>query len=403
MTGVTVRRGSSALRLPAFRRLCAAWVLSNLGDGVLFLTLAIWVKDLTGSTATAGLVFAALGLPVLLAPFAGHVADRVPRRRLLVVSNLAVAGAVALLLGVQDAAQVPLLLAVTFLYGCAGHLTGAAQSGLLRDLLADEDLPSANGVLTTIDQGLRLVSPLLGAGLYVAVGVGWVVGLTAACFVGTAAVLLTVRVTESEPGEPTGSYRRELAAGLDHLRATPVLLRLTLAVAAAMAVTGLSNVTNLQAIESGLRRGPELLAFLAALQGVGALVGGPFAGRLVRRWGERPAVSLGLLLLAVGISSTLTASVVVFGVGAFVAGVGLPWVFVGFATLRQRLTPPHLQGRTSAATGLALSGPQTLVTMSAAALVVLVDYRALIACTVAVVAAAALAVGRQGRPGAAGA
>ena len=392
MRRAATRRGASARRVPAFRRLCGAWLLSNLGDGILFLTLAIWVKDLTGSSAAAGLVFAALGVPVLLAPVAGQVADRVSRRRLLVVANVAVAGAVLLLLGVRGGGQVPLLLAVTFLYGCAGYVTGAAQSGLLRDLLADDELASANSILTTIDQGLRLVSPLLGAGLYVAVGMTWVVILTVGCFLGAAAVLGTLRVDESQPAPPGDAYLAELGAGFAHLRRTPVLLRLTVAVAAAMAVTGLTNVTNLEAIEHGLGSGPELLAVLAALQGVGALVGGPVAGALVRRWGEQRAVAVGLLLLAVGISSTLTRSVALIGAGALVAGVGLPWVFVGFATLRQRLTPPEVQGRTASATGLAFNGPQTVVTMSAAALVVAVDYRLLIAVTVAVLVISGLAV-----------
>ena len=87
----------SALRVPAFRRLTAAWACSNFGDSALFLTLAIWVKDLTDSDAAAGLVFLFLGLPVFLAPLAGQLADRVSRRRLVVVTNLvAAAGVLAL-------------------------------------------------------------------------------------------------------------------------------------------------------------------------------------------------------------------------------------------------------------------------------------------------------------------
>lgn len=61
------------LRIPAFRRLGLAWVFSNFGDSALYLTAAIWVKQLTGSDAAAGLVFAALGLPALLAPLTGQL------------------------------------------------------------------------------------------------------------------------------------------------------------------------------------------------------------------------------------------------------------------------------------------------------------------------------------------
>jgi MFS family permease len=68
---------------PRFRRLLAGQSLSTFGDTALYLTLGIWAKALTGSNAAAGAVFLALGIPALFAPAAGHLADRVRRRPLL--------------------------------------------------------------------------------------------------------------------------------------------------------------------------------------------------------------------------------------------------------------------------------------------------------------------------------
>jgi MFS family permease len=82
------------LRLAQFRRLLGAWTIGNFADSALFLTLAVWAKDLTGSSGAAGFVFFCLGAPVLAAPLFGLLADRVRRRPLLIVSNLLAAGAV---------------------------------------------------------------------------------------------------------------------------------------------------------------------------------------------------------------------------------------------------------------------------------------------------------------------
>ncbi len=161
-----------ALREPRFRRLLVGWSLSNFGDSALYLSLAIWAKDLTGSNAAAGLIFFALAVPVFLSPLGGHLADRVRRRPLLVGTNLVGAVMVLALLAVSSVADLWILYAVAFGYGLLGTVIGSAQSGLLRDLLPDEDLAVANSALSTIDQGLRILSPLVGAGIYAAYGGG---------------------------------------------------------------------------------------------------------------------------------------------------------------------------------------------------------------------------------------
>src|SRR5690625_6378019 len=63
-----------------FRRLLGGWTIGNLADSALYLTLAIWAKDLTDSSAAAGLVFFALGVPILATPLLGMLADRWHRK-----------------------------------------------------------------------------------------------------------------------------------------------------------------------------------------------------------------------------------------------------------------------------------------------------------------------------------
>ena len=110
-------RKPAALHAAGFGRLTLAWVFTNLADIALYLMVAVWVKDLSGSDVAAGLVFAALGLPAVLSPVLGQIADRVSRRKLVVAANLGVSFPVAALFFVTSSAQLWLIYTVVFLYG----------------------------------------------------------------------------------------------------------------------------------------------------------------------------------------------------------------------------------------------------------------------------------------------
>lgn len=396
------RRRPGAWEHPGFRRLTGAWLATNTADSALYLMSAVWVKELTGSDSAAAMVFVMLGLPTLLAPFLGQLADRVSRRRLLACSNAGVAVVVATLFLVDSAAQLGLVYAVILAYGSVAYLTAAAQSGLVRDLLPDRHLASGNGMLSTIDQGLRLVSPLIGTGLYVLLGPRAVVGLTVGCFLLAAVLLARVQVTESEPEQASerGTYWIELSAGFRHLVSTPALGLLTLLIAVGFGATGLVNVAVFPVLEQGLSLPASSLGLLVSLQGIGALVGGVTSAWLIGRRGEVRAFGIGMAVLGLGIVPLLGTSLAAVLVGLAAVGLGVTWTVVAFITLRQRLTPPRLQGRTSAAANVAINLPQTVLTLVGAGLLAVADYRLLVLATAVLVLAAALvSVVRSSRTG----
>ena len=393
------RRGPLAWGVRGFRDLTAVWVFTNLGDSALYLMIAVWVKDLTGSDAAAAVVFIALGLPALVAPFLGVLADRFSRKRLLVIANAAMVPIVLALVFVGSAAQLWVVYAVVVVYGAVGYLTAAAQSGLIRDLLDDEHLASGNGFLTTIDQGFRLLSPLIGTGLYVFIGPLAVVGLTATCFGIAALLMLKVHVVESqhEPSDEASRSWHQLVAGFTHLARTPVLNRITLAMVIGFAAVGLMNVIVFPALERGLGVDTATLGLLVPLQGIGAVIGGILSSTIITKLGEGRAVGIGMFIMAIGCLPAAGTSVVMFAAGMLLVGFSIPIIVVGFATLRQRSTPSSLQGRTSAAGNVLINVPQTLAMIGAAAIIAAVDYRWLVIVTVIAVAGAGVVavVGRR--------
>ncbi|MBZ2196721.1 MFS transporter [Occultella gossypii] len=399
------------LRIATFRRLLGAWTIGNLADSALFLTLAIWAKDLSGSSGAAGLVFLALGLPALTAPLLGLLADRARRRSLLIVANLAAAVVAASLVLVDGASDLWIIYVVAFAYGALGILNGSAQSGLLRDLLPDEHLDNANALLSTIDQGLRIVTPAIGAGLYVLWG-GGALGLgVAAILVLTALALLTVHVVESAPesAEERAGFWTEAAGGFRHVASVPLLARIVIVTAIAFGVLGVFESALFEVVEKGLGMEAAFFGVLMSIQGAAAIVGGLTSATALRRLG--PARTVGVALLGLGVAAFgLAADLLpipllpVAVVAIAISGISVPWLVVALITTRQRLTPPRLQGRTAAATNLAMSLPQLASIAAGAALITVVDYRLVMVAAGVVLlgCAAVLLIGRTQTPAAAG-
>src|SRR6266436_2874758 len=99
-----------------FRLLFGAQVTSMAGDSILLIVLAIWMKELTGSSGLAGAVILAVAAPMLLSPLLGWAVDRVRRRPFLVFINTVSAVALVPLFAVQYRADVWIIFAVAVAY-----------------------------------------------------------------------------------------------------------------------------------------------------------------------------------------------------------------------------------------------------------------------------------------------
>ncbi len=367
----------TVLRRPDFRLLFGGLLASMTAESILLLALAVWVKELTGSSGLAGATIFAVIAPMTLAPLVGWFVDRHPRRPLFVAANLVTAALLTPLFAVRDRTDVWIVYLVAALYGLSYITLSALLSGLIRQLVPADLLADANGVLQTVRQGLRLIGPLAGAGLYAAGG-GWLLtGVAMAGFLAAAAVVGLLRVTEPTRPRRDPRWSAELGAGLRHLAGEPALRRALLGYGAGSLVMGFSESLIFAYVDLGLRRDAAFVGVLVTVQGVGGLVGGLLSPGVVRRVGEVGTLAAGVALFGPAALALAYPGLWLGFAAVLLAGVSLPLTMVGLHTLIQRRTPTGLIGRVAAASEAVVSGPQAVSIGGGALLVGVLDYRLL--------------------------
>jgi Na+/melibiose symporter-like transporter len=379
----------TVLRTPAFRRLFAGLVITMTAESMLILVLAIWVKGLTGSDGLAAATIFAVVAPMTLAPLVGWFVDRFRRRPFLIAANLTIAVALTPLLLVKDRTDIGIIFGVAALYGLSYIAIAAAIQGLIKEVVPYHLLAEANGALQTVKQGLRLVGPLGGAGLYVLFHASVVAMIASAAFVLAAVVIATIGVTEARPERGDLRWLAEAAAGARHLFGEPALRRLVLGTALAVLAFGFAEALFFAYVDHGLNRPEAFLGVISAALGVGGIAGGLSAAAVIRRLGEVGAAGLGTGIIAAGTFAFTYPHLALGLTAAPVIGFGIPLLVVSMHTLLQRRTPQRLMGRTVAAVEMLVIGPQTLALGTGAVLVGIVDYRLMFVGVGAVVAVAA--------------
>ncbi|MER7397638.1 MFS transporter [Streptomyces sp. NPDC000151] len=396
-------------------------VVSGFGSSAMALAAGVWAKSLTGSDSLAALTTFCVWAPILFGPLIGTVADRTRRRPLLIWTNLGMAVMPLPLLAVRSGGEIWILFVVLTVYGVSSVLLDAAEAALVATAVPEALRGDFNGLRMTVNEGMKLVAPLLGAGLFVQFGGAAVALLDAATFALAAAAFTLIRVSETpprrtvptvptvttdptvptdaavptvptDPADPAEAPRwtARTAEGVRHLRRHPDLRRLVLAGAATMGMAGLNGAAVYAVVDAGLHRPPAFAGVLYAVQGTGSVLIGLCAGALLRRMPERSFAAAGIMLFALGVALRVVPSVPVALLASAMIGAGLPCVLIAAMTAVQRETPHALLGRVAATANTLLFAPNALALALGAGLVALVDHRVLLLAAGAVAAATAL-------------
>ncbi|WP_328337773.1 MFS transporter [Streptomyces violaceus] len=349
-------------------------VVSGFGTSALWLVSGVWVKDLTGSDGLAALCMLAMWLPALAGPLLGTLADRGRRKPLLIGVNVLLSACLLTLVSVDAPGDLWLLYAVLVVYGAAGVVHDAAESALVATAVDSSLLGDFNGLRMTATEGMKLLAPLAGAGLYAAYGGASVALLDAATFVLATGLYALLRVREEKPAPPAGSRRKRTAEGARHLWAHPVLRPLVLAGGATMLCAGV-NGAMVYAVVDDLGHSPAYAGVLYAVQGAGSVAVGLLSGTALRRLGERRFAAYGVALLAVAVALRAVPSDPLALVCGAAIGAGLPAVLIAALTSVQRETPGPLLGRVTATANTLVYTPNVVGLATGAALVELVGHR----------------------------
>lgn len=286
------------LRKPAFRRLAAGRLCSQLGEWLLLAALVGWVYQRSHSTgAVALLLLVRLAPPILGGGVAAAVVDRFRRERLLVTLEAGrAASATMALLGVATSSQL-----LVFAGACAAGLLAALSDVAVRAsvpaLVAEVELPAANAVLG-VSQEAALAGGALAGGLVLGLA-GPQPAVAAAAVCSGAATIVYSRIAGA--GGPGISARRKtgLRDGVRHLLSRRTVLVVIVAFATATVATGLANATLPRFLGEELGLGPSGYGFGLAALAFGLALGEAAAGLLaVERVLPR---SIGFSLLAMGL------------------------------------------------------------------------------------------------------
>jgi MFS family permease len=343
-----VSTGAGRLRLlraaPGYRLVFLAALTSGIGTWLAFVAL---VLDITARTEDARWVSALLiaeFLPVVVVGLvAGPLVDRLPRRAILVWSDIA---RVAVFLALPFAPGPRGIVLLALAAGIATSLFRPALYAGVPNLVSDEDLPQANGLLQSAENLTWAVGALAGGALVAVSGPDLAYVVNAVSFFVSALLLLRLRESLEQVRVRTEGHLRDLVAGLKVVVASRPLLAVLVAWSIVMLSNAAVNVSEVFLATRVFDAGDIGYGILVAAGAIGLVVGSFSVGGLIDRHGVRGPYGLGIAVMGAGFLVAAGApSLWVALPFVVLAGVGNGAAVVCNVVLVQRGAPDALRGR----------------------------------------------------------
>jgi MFS family permease len=332
------------------RRLELAWAASILGNWAYLVAVSVYAYGVGGDAAVGLILMLRLVPAGLISPFAGVLADRYARERVLLVSNLVrivLVAAAAVCVFLDAPAGVVYALAVGA--AIANTPFRSAQAALTPSLArSPSELTAANAVASTFESIAAFAGPAIAGLLLVALDIGTVFAVTAVLVAVSTLFVLRIRVAEppTRRGLEASTIAAEAVAGFRAIARNSSLRVLVGLFTAQTFVAGAVQVYLVVTAIELLDLGDGGVGYLNSAMGVGALLGGVLSLSLAGAHRLSPAFMAGVVLwgaplVALGLSQSIVLALVVFGL----LGVGNSLVDVAAFTLVQRAVPDEVLAR----------------------------------------------------------
>lgn len=334
-----------------FTLLWAGQTVSRLGDSLYRIALAWWVLEKTGSAVAMGSVMIVSVLPLVITVLVGGtLADRLPRARVMLVSDVLRGCLVGLIaaLALFGALELWMIYIAAATFGVVDAFFQPAYAAVVPEITPRESLPSANSLTSLSQQLAEVAGPAIGAAIVALGGTGWAFALDALSFLISAAFLAALpSLRPLRDTDHQAPILADLGQGLRIVFGTPWLW-------ISISLFSLLNITSATPVNVGL---PFLvsdvlhmdvgsLGLLYSMMAVGSLVGSVWLGRKsqIRRRGP-----LGYGLIVVAGLATLTLGLplglIVLAGTMIVRGLAFSAFNLIWTNMVQELVPGHLLGR----------------------------------------------------------
>src|SRR5215203_1165110 len=338
-----VATNDSLLRNARFLRLWIGQGTSFVGDAVSMIALVVLVVEITGSASAVGGALVARLLPTIASPLAGVLADRVDRRVVLVVSDLARA---VLVLGLVFARDLATIYVLIFLMGLARTLFNPTIRAAFPSVVGGGDLTRANALISGTFSVSETAGPALGGLLVATVGTDAAFVLDAVTYLISATLLSLTPLARPQRDEDRAGFGEDLKAGFTYLAGARVPLSIVLGAFLTVLTINITLPAEVFLARETFEAGNAGYGLLVGLWGGGMVLGSALMAALGDRVRLLPFYFVGvfvsaLALVGVGISPTF-----VFALGALVvAGVANGTENVTTDTILQKRVPEAFLGR----------------------------------------------------------
>jgi MFS family permease len=344
-------RLTRALQHRNFRLFFGGQSISLVGTWITRVATSWLIYRLTGSELLLGIAGFVGQIPTLvITPFAGVLVDRMDRRKILLITQVAslLQSALLAVLTLSGLITVMQIIWLQVLQGVINSFDTPARQAFVSEMVEDrKDLPNAIALNSSMVNGSRVIGPSIGGMLIAGVGEGWCFAVDAASYAAVIASLLAMRI-EPRPRHEAGEMHllEELRHGWNYVFHS-VPIRSVLTLVAVVSVAGTPYTVLMPAFAAQvLGGGPNTLGILMAATGVGALSGALYLASRETVVGLGRVIMYASLAFGVGlIGFSLTWSLWLACVALAAGSAGLMITLAGSNTMLQTIVEERLRGR----------------------------------------------------------